>query len=320
MKVLITATKKKYMLYGATGRQMLEAKGYELLYNESGQKRIPREELEHILPEIDAAIVSNDPWNEELFCKAPKLQVIAKYGVGVDNIDCGKAKEYGIKVLTAKTGNSQAVAELTIALILNVLRRLPMLDAQAKQVGWYRYMGEEFCGKTLGLLGFGDIGQRVAAIAGAFGAEVVAFDPFPNREKAEQLKVDLLQMEEVLRRSDIISIHMPALPETRHIMNRERFSLMKDGAYFVNTARGSLVEEDALCNVLDAGKLGGAALDVFAREPLTGEERVLHTERLITIPHAGAETKEAYGTISRLTAQGVIDVFEGRTPANWVNP
>ena len=162
MKVLITATKSKYFAYGTEGRKLLESKGYELIYNETGKKQIPREILETMLLDLDAAIVSADRWDEPLFRKAPKLKVIAKYGVGVDNIDCEKAKEYGIKVTNAKGGNSQAVAELTVALILGVLRRVPMLDAKAKEVGWFRYMGRELHGKTVGLLGFGDIGQRVA--------------------------------------------------------------------------------------------------------------------------------------------------------------
>ena len=148
---------------------------------------------------------------------------------------------------------------------------------------------------------------------------MIAYDPYPNMEKAEQLNVDMRSMDEVLAGSDIVSIHMPALPETKHIMNRNTFCMMRDGAYFINTARGSLVDEDALCDALDEGKLGGAAIDVFAKEPLQGHERVLHTEKLITIPHAGAETQEAYGMVSLLTAQSVIDVLEGRTPENWVN-
>lgn len=319
MKVLITATKSKYFAYGTEGRKLLESKGYELIYNETGKKQIPREILETMLPDLDAAIVSADRWDEELFRKAPKLKVIAKYGVGVDNIDCEKAKEYGIKVTNAKGGNSQAVAELTVALILSVLRRVPMLDAKAKEVGWFRYMGRELHGKTVGLLGFGDIGQRVAKIVTAFGSRVIAYDPYPNMEKAKQLNVDMRSMDEVLAGSDIVSIHMPALPETKHIVNRNTFCMMRDGAYFINTARGSLVDEDALCDALDEGKLGGAAIDVFAKEPLQGHERVLHTEKLITIPHAGAETQEAYGMVSLLTAQSVIDVLEGRTPENWVN-
>ena len=319
MKVLITATKSKYMAYGTEGRKLLEDKGYELIYNETGKKRIPREVLETILPDLDAVIVSADRWDEEMFRLAPKLKIIAKYGVGVDNIDCEKAREYDIKVTNAKGGNSQAVAELAVTLILCALRRVPMLDSKAKETGWFRYMGRELHGKTVGLLGFGDIGQRVAGIVAAFGSRVIAYDPYPNVEKAKHLKVELKTMDEVLACSDIVSIHMPALPETEHIMNGETFLRMRDGAYFINTARGSLVDEDALCDALDSGKLSGAAIDVFAKEPLLGDERVLHTEGLITIPHAGAETQEAYGMVSLLTAQSVIDVLEGRTPENWVN-
>lgn len=319
MKVLITATKSKYMHFGGEGRKLLESKGYELFYNESGKKWIPRDELEKILPDLDAAIVSADSWNEDLFRLAPKLKVIAKYGVGIDNIDCQKAKEYGIKVTNAKGGNSQAVAELTVALILSVLRRVPMLDAKAKEQGWFRYMGQELHGKTVGLLGFGDIGQRVAGIVTAFGSRVVAYDPYPNMEEARRLNVDIKSMDEVLACSDIISLHMPALPETKHIMNCETFQRMRNGAFFINTARGCLVDEDALCDALESKKLGGAAIDVFAKEPLQGDERVLRTQGLITIPHAGAETQEAYGMVSLLTAQSVIDVLEGRIPENWVN-
>lgn len=320
MKVLITVTKSKYMSYGTAGRKLLESKGYELIYNETGHKRIPKDVLKSILPDVDAVIVSADPWDEELYRMAPKLKVIAKYGVGVDNIDCAKAKEHGIKVTNAKGGNSQAVAELAVTLMLSTLRRVPMLDAKAKEIGWYRYMGCELSGKTVGLLGFGDIGQRVAGLVSAFGCKVLAFDPYPNAARAKQLNVELRTMEEVLSGSDIVSIHMPALKETEKIMNQKTFGQMRSGSYFINTARGSLVDEEALCDALESGKLNGAAIDVFAKEPLKGDERVLHTEGLITIPHAGAETQEAYSMVSVLTAQSVIDVLEGRIPANWVNP
>ena len=320
MNVLITNTKEKYFKYGSAGREMLEQQGYTLLYNETGLKKIPAPMLYEMLPEIDAAIVTNDRCDAEFFRHAPKLKILAKYGVGVDNIDCEAAKAHGVKVITAKSGNSQAVAELAVTLILNVLRQVPLDDAKTKAQGWYRLMGEELRGKTVGLLGFGDIGRRVAKMLGGFDVELLAYDPYPDRAAAEALKVRLVSSSELLSKSRIVSLHIPLLLQTQHFIDRAALAQMRPGAYLINTARGGLVDTQALCDALDSGALAGAALDVYEVEPLSPSDRVLHTPNLITLSHLGAETAQAYAEISRMCAKGIIDGLNGGIPANWVNP
>ena len=181
-------------------------------------------------------------------------------------------------------------------------------------------MGRDLLGKTVGLLGFGDIGGRVAKKLSGFEVRLLAYDPYPNREKAAALGVALTDLDTVLTQSDILSIHMPSIPATRHVMNRETFAKMKPDSYFINTARGALVDTQALVDAVAGGHLAGAAVDVYEQEPLPIDAPILHTPGIQCIPHAGAETRETYSNISMMTAQAVIDSLSGKEPKNWLNP
>ena len=310
MKVLVMNTKNKYETLGEKGRLLLESKGYELIYNTTGEKVFPKDVLYSLLPTVDAIIATNYKIDAEFLEKAPRLKVIARYGAGIDNIDLESAEKKGIKVVSAKGGNSSAVAEFAVALMLSLLRSIPNQDSNTKKNGWYRKMGEELGCKIVGIVGFGEIGRRVAAIVKAFGSEVIAYDPYPDEIAARNLGVELTELKDLVKRADIVSLHMPFSKSNYHFFNESVFSSMKQGSYFINTSRGGLVDEDSLCDALDSKHLAGAGLDVFNHEPLKGEERILHTDNLITTSHSGAETKEAYARISVITANAIIDVLE----------
>ncbi len=298
---------------------MLEGNGFEVVENTYGRP-LTFSELERVVFDADAVVAGVDTWNEEVFKIAPKLRVIARFGVGVDNIDLEKAREYGINVTNAKGMNANAVAELTVGLILGAMRNLPNLDSSLRKGNWDRFMGRDLRGKSVGLLGFGVIAQGVAKMLSGFDVSVFAFDKYPNVEKAKELGVILTGMDEILEKCDIVSMHLPSLKETHHIMGKEQFARMKDGAYFINTARGALVDESSLYKALKSGKLTAAATDVYEEEPAKQANPLFELGNIICTPHTAAETYETYTTVSLATAKAVIDVFNGKTPDNLMNP
>jgi D-3-phosphoglycerate dehydrogenase len=317
-KVLITSL--NYSEYCAEAKQLLESSGCMVIENKHDRPFLTFEELERIVPDIDAAIIGLDVWDERVFKLAPKLKIISKFGVGVDNIDVAKAEEYGIKVSNVPGGNSNAVAELAIGLMLGTLRNITIQNQAVKKASWDQRVGWELRGKTVGLLGFGNIAQLVASKLMSFGVKLLAYDKYPNTDKARQYDVTLVSLEEVLEQSDVVSMHLPSMPETNRLMSRERFNQMKDGAYFINTARGALVDEEALYEALKSGKLSAAAIDVFEQEPAAADNPLLTLDNLITLPHTAAETYETYRTVGMTTAKATLDVLAGNNPHNWVQP
>ncbi|KMZ55558.1 phosphoglycerate dehydrogenase [Dorea sp. D27] len=315
--ILITAS--HYPALCAEAKTLLESRGHKLIINESSMPYYTFHQLAEIVGDVDAAVIGLDEWTEEVFRLAPKLKVIAKFGVGTDNIDCDAAKNYGIKVINAPGQNSNAVAELTVGYMIQLLRNILPLHEKMKEGKWERYIGREVKGKTVGLLGFGMIAKLVAKKLSGFDAEIIACDLNPDAEYAKKYGVKLADMEEVIKKSDILSIHLPATSATWHLMDKAMLSKMKQGAYLVNTARGAVVDTEALTEALESGHLSGAALDAFETEPLPMDSPLLERGNVICTPHTGAETYEAYRNVSLCTAQGVIDVLEGREPLHWVN-
>lgn len=316
-KILITASHYEELCKSA--KRLLEEKGHELIINKSGMPYYTYEQIAQVIGDVDGAIIGLDDWTEEIYKIAPKLKVIAKFGVGTDNIDKIKAKEYGIKVINAPGQNSNAVAELTIGFIIGVLRGIVPLHKKMENGEWVRRVGCEVKGKTVGLLGFGAIARLVSEKLMNFGAEVIASDLYPDEELAARYHVKMVSQKEVLAKSDIISVHIPATAETYHLFDDTVFDTMKKGTYLINCARGSIVDTDALCRALKDGRIAGAALDAFEAEPLMKDAEILRCGNVICTPHTGAETYEAYTNVSMCTAQGVIDVLEGREPEFWTN-
>lgn len=312
-KVLVTAT--NYSAYCAEGARLLESQGCELIENPYGRP-LTFDELAARVGDVDGVIAGVDTWDEAVFALAPRLKVIARFGVGVDNIEIEKARARGISVCNAAGRNANAVAELTMGFIIAAMRNLPALHQSTRAGRWERSIGHELAGRTVGLLGFGNIGQKVARKLAGFDVSIVAHDKYPNLEAARRLNVRMCGAEEMLRAADVVCVLLPSLKETRHYMNERTFALMKDGSYFINTARGALVDEAALKAALENGKLAAAAIDVYESEPTSAANPLFALPNIVTTPHTAAETYESYADIGAFTAQAVVDVLAGREPQN----
>src|SRR5256714_1462214 len=250
------------------------------------------DDLARDLKDADALIVrSATQVTRELIAAAPRLKVIARAGTGVDNVDVTAASDRGILVMNAAGANSISVAELALALMLALSRAIPTADASMKKGVWdkKRLTGVELRGKVLGIVGFGRIGREVAARARGFGLEIIAHDPFIPVRAAETIGVPLVTLDDLLAKSDYISLHLPSLPETRHLLNAERLSKCRRGVRIVNTARGELIDEAALAAAIESGHVAGAGLDVFETEPPT-DDRLTKLPQVIATPPMPAST------------------------------
>ncbi|MCW3131783.1 MAG: phosphoglycerate dehydrogenase [Candidatus Methanospirare jalkutatii] len=280
------------------------------------------EELKAKIGEYDALVVrSGTKVTADVIYAASRLKVVGRAGVGVDNIDVEAATEKGILVVNAPEANTISAAEHTIALILALARKIPSANASLKAGKWERkkHMGVELNGKTLGILGLGRVGTEVAKRAKAFGMKILAYDPYISAEKALQLGVSLLPLEEVLRRSDFISLHTPLTKETYHLLDRDAFEKMKDGVRIINCARGGIIDEDALVEAIKSGKVAGAALDVFEEEPPSPDSELLRLENVIVTPHLGASTEEAQRTAALVIAEEIERALRGEPVRYAVN-
>jgi D-3-phosphoglycerate dehydrogenase len=255
----------------------------------------------------------------------PALRLIARTGIGVDNVDLEAATARGIVVTNTPDGPTESTAEHTVAMLLALAKRLPqgMANMAAGQWGPRRppLVGVEVQGKTLGLVGFGRIGRRVAEICRlAFAMRVLACDPIVTAEQAAEQGVELTDLETVVREADFLSLHAPATPATRRLMNRERIGSMKPGAVLLNMARGALVDEAALLEALEGGHLAGAGLDVYDPEPPAPDSRLCHHPNVITTPHIASLTAEGRERMERMAVERLLAFFRGEVPANVVNP
>ncbi len=279
------------------------------------------QELMDTLGDYDALIVrSETKVTREVIEAGHRLQVIARAGVGVDNIDVAAATSRGIAVVNAPTGNTIAAVEHTLALILALARNLPQAHQSLKQGEWSRssFMGVEVRNKTLGVLGLGRVGSEVAKRAQSFAMHVIAHDPFVSPDYARILGVELASLEDLLARSDFITIHTALTDGTHHLIGERELAMMKPSARLVNAARGELIDDEALLEALDRGALAGAALDVFSQEP-PGETPLVQHPKVIVTPHLGASTQEAQREVAIETAEQVLAVLRGEPARNTVN-
>lgn len=280
------------------------------------------QELAAIIGEYDALIVrSQTKVTAELINAGRRLKVIGRAGVGVDNIDVAAATSRGIIVLNAPEGNTISAAEHTWAMLLALARQIPDACASLKAGQWdrKRFLGVELAGKVLGVIGFGRIGSEVARRAQGFRMHVLAYDPFLSLERAEAMGVEMVELEELFRRSDFITVHTPMTPETRHLIGERQLAMMKDGVRIVNVARGGIVDEAALLAALESGKVAGAALDVFEEEPPPASSPLIRHPRVVVTPHLGASTVEAQENVAVDVAEELIKALRGEAFKNAVN-
>ncbi len=266
----------------------------------------------------DALIVGLDAVEASVFAAAPNLKVVAKHGVGVDNIDCAAAAAAGIRVVNAPGSNSGAVADLTFGLMLALARQIVQAHLSTQAGGWDRFTGVELTGRTLGLVGFGRIGQAVARRARAFDMKVVAYDPYLPVEVFPKLDTVQTSLENCIASADFVSLHMPGTPGDPPLLDAAALATMKTGAFLINAARGGLVDEAALAARLHSGELAGAALDAFGVEPLQPDSDIRTAPNVILTPHIGAFTDQANATMGVMVVEDVARVLRDEEPLNSV--
>jgi D-3-phosphoglycerate dehydrogenase len=294
-------------------KAILESKGYSITWNPVGRP-LKEQELLELIPGMDALITGTDEVSEEVIAAGlPNLKVIAKYGVGYDNIDVAAAKKQGIQVTFTPGVLTKSVAELAMGLMLCTARNTAAMDRLVRQGTWERITGTELSGKTLGIIGTGNIGREVAKRSAAFDMDIIAYDVWPNSAFAEKYGVRYVPLSELFEKADFISLHIPSTPETVGMINIESLQNMKNTAVLINTARGDLIIEEDLIRALQEGIIAGAGLDTFAVEPLR-DERFFNFNNVVLSPHAGSNTRETLAKMSAMAANDVVAVLTGKPP------
>ena len=283
---------------------------------------LPAAELAAIIGDYDAlAVRSETKVTAEVLVQAKNLKIIGRAGVGVDNIDVAAATERGILVVNSPEGNTLAAAELTVAMLLASARSIPQADQSLRGGKWDRkkFMGSEVYGKTLGVIGLGKIGREVAKRLQAFGMTVVGYDPYLQAEQAEAMGIKLLDLDTLYKESDYITVHVPKTKETAGMIDAAKIALMKPTVRLINVARGGIIDETALADAAKAGRIGGAAIDVFSVEPAPADNPLLGIPNVITTPHLGASTEEAQVNVAIDIAEQIVDVLGGKPARAAVN-
>lgn len=284
--------------------------------------KLSAEELLEIIGQFDGLIVrSASKVTKEVIAAARKLKVVGRAGVGVDNIDIKAATEKGIVVLNAPEGNTIAATEHTMAMMLAMARNIPIANETMQKGEWNRkkYVGVELRGKTLGVIGLGRIGSGVAKRAVAFDMEVIGYDPYVNEERAKNIGLEVTTLEDIYKRADFISVHMPLTADTKGMINKDTFAKMKKGVRLINCARGGIIHEADLAQAVKSGIVAGAAIDVFESEPLAKDHPLRGIENVVLTPHLGASTVEAQVGVSVDVAYGVSAALRGEPVSTAVN-
>ena len=287
--------------------------GFEVVYPPDGYDTIKKENLVKILDGVDAILASVEPLTREVLAGS-KLRAIARMGVGYDAIDIPAATELGIAVTITPGTLEQSVAEHTVALMLAVTRGIVQRDREVRAGHWTRAPFPRIAGRTFGIVGLGRIGRAVVPKVQGLGMKVVAFDPFADQQFAAANAITLMSLSELLQVSDVVSLHPPATPDTINLINRQTLTQMKPGAVLINTARGAVVDEEALCEALDRKQLFGAGLDVFKTEPLPTNSPLLKYDNVVLCTHMGGMDHDSAIATSSLAAQCIVDLHHGRWP------
>jgi D-3-phosphoglycerate dehydrogenase len=279
----------------------------------------PAADLAAALEGATAVVAGGERYGDEVFRRAPALRHVARFGAGYDAIDVAAATANGVVVSNSPGANATAVADLTLGLMLSIARSIPRHDANIRAGVWQSRTGADVWQQTLGIVGLGRIGQGVARRARGFDMRLLAYEPMPNHAAVRELGVELAPIERVFQEADFVTLHLPASAETDRLVGARLLGLMKPSAFFINAARGRLVDEDALYEVLSAGRIAGAALDVRRDEPPT-DARFNALENVVLTPHTAAATVKAQIASGQAAAEGVLRVLRGEQPEGIVNP
>ncbi len=310
IKVLITP--RTFETRGKIYIERLEMEGYEVILNP--YRRVLREdELIKLIRDVDGIIVGIDPLTSKVLENTERLKVISKYGVGVDNIDLETTKKLGIIVTNTPFANTNAVAELTIGLIFSILRGISLSDRKSREGSWERFIGYELYGKTLGVIGTGNIGKRVVKLLKGFDLRIICYDLFPDYSWAEREGVLYVPLEELLKNSDIITLHIPLTKDTYHLISEREINMMKDSTIIINTSRGGIIDETALYKALKGKRILGAGLDVLEEEPPKNSP-LFDLENVVITSHTGAHTEEAIKKMAEISVENLILVLKGEEP------
>jgi D-3-phosphoglycerate dehydrogenase len=315
-KVLVTATS-----YGKNDpglKTELESSVAAVIYNPVG-KPLTSQEVSQLLPGIDGCIAGLDQFDENALKSADRLKVISRYGVGYDKIDINAANARGIIITNTPGVNSSSVAELAIGFMLALARQIPEAVEAVHQGKWPRFSGISLEGKTIGIIGLGSIGKQLAKRLAGFECNLLAFDPQADREFSEKNQVRITGMDELLEKSDFVSLHLPVLPNTREMVNAEFLMKMKKGSFLINTARGELIHEEALFEAITNGHVRGAGLDAFQTEPPEPSNPLLTLPQVVCTPHLGAQTDNATNMMGRTAMEDCLAVLRNEQPRFRVN-
>lgn len=310
-RVLVTAT--SFGKNDPTLRAYLESQVGEVIYNRTGKPLNPAQ-LADLLPGIDGFIAGLDSITAEALQAADRLQVISRYGVGVDNVDLEYARKENIIVTNTPGSNSVSVAELALGLMLALVRQIPQAVQATRAGDWPRINGFSLEGKTVGIVGFGSIGKQLGRRLTGFNCRILAYDPFPDLPFAAELGIKICSLDELLNQSDIISLHLPLSPSTQSLVDEDFINRMKPGAMLINTARGDIIDEAALYNALNTGQLAGAALDVFCQQPPDPSNPLLALSNVLVTPHMGAHTDGATNAMGWMSLRDCLAVLRGDEP------
>lgn len=309
MKILVTPTSFQPGS-GNPALAALQAVYPDLVFNPT-KRPLTEDELIPLLQDCDGYIAGLDFITEKVLRACKNLKVISRYGVGYDRVDIAAAKELGIAVTNTPGVNSQAVAELSMALVLALVRRVPYLDAQTKSNHWIRSTGTELSGKTLGIVGLGAIGKIVARCAKGFNMNVIAYDPYIQESYCQENEIGIRDLDTLIREANVISLHLPLNEQTYHIIDKAAIDKMQPGTIVVNASRGAIIDEDAAYDALVSGQLGGLGLDAFEIEPPV-DSKLLTLDNVVATPHTGAHTAEATAKMANASVENLIAVLEGR--------
>ena len=291
----------------------LENEVGEVIYNKKGSP-LSSDELVEMLQNIDGCILGLDKLDRKAILSAKKLKVIAKYGVGLENVDISVAREAGITVTYTPGVNASSVADLTLALILLLCRPICWASDQTKKGDWPRTSGMGLEGKAVGLIGLGAIGKQVAKRLSGFGCRIMGYDIVPVTAWVDKPNLEIVDLDVLIRESNFISLHIPVTNQTENIVNASFLAKMKRGSFLINTSRGELIDEQALINALTEGKLAGAALDAFRAEPLEKNHPLLKFSQVITTPHMGAHTDSSMTAMGWGSTLDCLAVLKGEQP------
>lgn len=296
--------------------RMANAQGYEVVLAAGD---LSEDELMPYLPDVYGAVCSGDCWTEKAIKTCSTLRVLSRMGVGYDRIDMAAADRHNVCVTITRGANSPDVAEYTLSLILAAARRIFCSDSGVRRNEWPKVFGHSLYGKTLGIVGFGNIGRKLATLVRGFDMQVLTYSAHPDQVLAEQYGVHYVSFDELMRQSDVISVHLPLLPSTRGLIGREAFASMKKNVIIVNCARGGIIDEAALIDAIDDGTVFAAALDVFEEEPLPPDSPLRDRPEIILSPHTAGLTYEGRGRLVKRAFQNALDVLAGKLPDDAVN-